>query len=313
MSQPAAAKGIWPDLSLLGVALIWGMNMPIMKYGITEVDPWLFNALRLTLSSIVLACCLAMEMRQRPGSLATLFRSSNRITNRKKWTIVGGFALFTGAFYQLAFLAGIDRTTAGNTAIIMSSLPMWTAFLAVGFLKERLTFLAWIGLTITFVGTLVVTFAERQVETSSEYLLGNLILLGAALAWAVGTVVSRPIMKYVTPIQLAFIALATTLPFHFLMVGDGFRDLSRFLEWRNLGSLIYSGAFSTGLAYAMWNYGVQKLGAAYSAVYQNLVPVVALIASWLLIAEIPSVAEIAGGAVIICGLLVVRKTRLEQP
>ena len=49
------ASTLWPDASLLGVALIWGVNIPIMKIGLEQVDVYVFNAIRLVISAIVLA------------------------------------------------------------------------------------------------------------------------------------------------------------------------------------------------------------------------------------------------------------------
>ncbi|MEC8494678.1 MAG: EamA family transporter, partial [Planctomycetota bacterium] len=54
MSQTEARQGRTAVLAPLAVALIWGINVPVMKAGLAELDPFLFNAARLTLSALSL-------------------------------------------------------------------------------------------------------------------------------------------------------------------------------------------------------------------------------------------------------------------
>jgi drug/metabolite transporter (DMT)-like permease len=226
---------------------------------------------------------------------------------------MAGFSILTGAIYQIAFAMGMARTTAGNTALIMSSIPMWTAIISVTFVRERLGRLAWVGLTVTFVGTAIVTLQKVGVTVTTGNVVGNFIVLFAALAWAVGSVISRPILRFVSPIKLAFLATLGTLPIHFLAARASLNPESiTAIEWSTWFCILYSGIFSTGLAYAMWNYGVQQLGASHAAVFQNLVPLVALACSWLVLGEVVTTVQAIGGMMIIIGLIVVRRNRQKK-
>ena len=296
----------WSDVNLFAVALIWGINMAVMKFAITEIDRFAFNAIRLALSAGVLGICVWLENRTSHRQV------SNPPSKRKYWMTVGMFALLSGAFYQVLFVVGMDQTTAGNTALIMSSMPMWTAVLSFVIFKERLKW-AWLGITITFLGTLVVTLQKSGFSLESEYLMGNLIILFSALAWALGSVVSRPILSYVSPIRLAFFATAGTLPLHILLpfLVDVKTEYDLF-ETKVVIAILYSGIFSTGFAYAMWNLGVKQLGASHAAVYQNLVPLVALIVSWWFLHESITSGQIVGGAMIIAGLFIARRLRPKR-
>ena len=64
----------------------------------------------------------------------------------------------------------------------------------------------------------------------------------------------------------------------------------------------YAGAFSIGVAYLIWYYGVRQLGNTRTAVFSNLVPVVALAAAWIHLGEVPHLSQVAGAAVIIGGV-----------
>lgn len=293
----------WADFNLLAVAVLWGINAPVMKFGVSQIDPFVFNAIRLTISAISLwLCVLVAEKRQ---SSPTEKQKPKHLL----WWIVG-FSFLSGAIYQITFLTGIFRTTAGNTALIMSSCPMWTAILAVLTTKDRLSRVAWVGLTMTLVGTVLVISQRGGFSAAGATFVGNMIVLAAALAWSIASVVSKPLLNHVSAIRLAFFSVTLTLPVHWLLaVPKLHEDFANAFEPWTFGSILFSGFFSTGVAYAMWNYGVQKVGAPHAAIYQNVIPLVALLGAWLMINEIPVALQLWGGVLIIAGLVVMRRSR----
>lgn len=286
------------------VAVIWGVNIAVMKLAIIEIDYYAFNAIRLSLSALTLAVCVWVENKTRstyPAESAPGFV--------RKWITIVAFGVLTGGVYQIVFVIGMSKTTASNTALIMSAMPMWTAVLSFLWLREKLG-RAWIGLMLAFVGTVIVTLAKGTIGLESENLTGNLLILIASLAWACAAVVSRPMMRFISPIRLAFYATIGTLPLHFMMpgaiAGIGTPSMG---DPKMIAIMLYSGIFSTGLAYAMWNYGVQQIGPSQASIYQNLVPLVALLAAWFFLSEQISVSQLIGGSLILFGLFVTRRLR----
>ena len=278
-------RSVWPDLSLLGVALIWGVNIPIMKIGLADVEPFAFNAVRLTLSAIVLAI-LAL-------------RESGPAT---KWP--SGLWM-----YQILFLLGVSRTATGNGSLIMATVPMWTALLARFLLGEKLNWLARIGLTTAFMGTLVVAL-EKGISSDRHLLIGNFFMLMAALAWAWGTVQSRKVLPYISPMRLSAISAVSMLPVQFACAATSLTSiLPRLSDFNVWGSIVYAGVLSTGLALPMWSYGVRHSGAAQAAVFQNLVPIVAIASAWLIQGDPVTSNQILGGVLILGGLVLVRRSR----
>ena len=311
----------WADSNLVAVAVIWGINMPIMKFALGRTDPYLFNAMRLTCSAIALGTCVTVLARLKSRKSRGDSSGSNKGRpekrpgySRSQWLNILWFSFLAGFLYQVCFLLGINATTAGNTAIIMSAVPVWTAILAFMWLRERLSSRGWAGLLIAFVGVLVVTFGKPTIVEGSaaavSSLKGNLIVSLGAFTWAFASVWSRPLMKSVAPLNLAFFSIVLTVPFHYLIAGSALSGLAACFQdpWL-IAAIVYSGTFSTGLAYAMWNYGIHQLGASHAAGFQNLVPLVALVASWALIGEVPFPLQLVGGCLIIAGLLNMRWNR----
>lgn len=290
------------DLILLATALMWGTNILVFKSAIGDFSPWVFNALRLVFATITLGILAAGE-----AWLAAPMQARERV----RWWRVTLFAFLSGIVYLVIFVKGIDLTTAGNTALILASMPMWTAILSFVFLRERLPRVTWLGLLVTFVGTVIVTTqGSGQVSLASRYFLGNVYMLLAAMAWSAGTVMSRPILQKITPLRLAFISALLTTPFHVWLASAEIPSaLPRVMEPAMLLAIIYSGVFSTGVAYVTWHVGVRAVGASHASVYQNVVTLVAVIGGWIVLKEQPLLAQVLGGILMIAGLLLMRRGR----
>ncbi len=134
------------DMSLLLVAIIWGVNIPVMKVALRKIDPYAFNAIRLIVSSVVLLYFARREFLRGIRPASTLSKRDICI-----------YAVTVSVAYQLLFLLAVSRATSADVALIMATVPMWTAIGARFFLKEILPLVAWAGLIIAFVGTMIVT------------------------------------------------------------------------------------------------------------------------------------------------------------
>lgn len=305
------------DLALLATACMWGINIPTVKFAIQGVDGLVFNALRMVFSALTLAFLAWIEWQLGRGDKegrAEADRSDSAdgkgFGERFPWWRIVSFSFLSGLTYPLLFMWGIERSTAANTALLMASMPMWTALMSRWFLHERLKRITWVGLFITLVGTLIVTSAKGQLDFSGTYLWGNFLVLGAAGTWASATVVSRPLMARISPLALAAVSAGVTVPIHLLIVsGEIMEMLPKFADGRMLACLVYSGVFSTGVAYATWNFGVHRLGGSHASVYQNVVTLVAVVVSWLVLRESPLVAQVLGGCLTVVGLIVMRRGR----
>ncbi len=291
-----------PDLALLSVAVIWGANIPIMKLALGEMQPLAFNAARLTVSALFLAAMVAWERRNASGAPTT--------ARPTRWGHVLAVGLLGSFFYQLVFIRGIDRTTAGNTALIISSSPIWTALIARMAGTERIALGAWAGLGVAFAGTVWVTVEGGAVDLGTERVGGNLLVLAAAVLWAASTVASKSLVGQMSPTRLAFLTTASMVPLHIAVATPELGPIMRLeispVTW---ACIAFSGMLSTGLAYALWNFGIQKVGPSHTAIYNNLVPVLALCNSVWILGETITAWQIIGGLLILGGLLIMRRAR----
>lgn len=291
------------DLLVLLVVLIWGINFPILKQALSAMHPFVLNVFRFIFSGIALAIMMAIRNKS-----IKIF--SWHDIKPIAWTLfsVGMLGYF---FYQVAFIMGIERTTSGNAALLMSSTPIWTAILGMILGFEKLGKWAWIGLSISLAGTfLIVLFGNAEIDFLGPFFLGNVIILMAAMMWGAYTSISRPITKKIEPLLLILAGLICAFPLNLLVAVPYFEQIDwslvTFSVW---AAIIYSGGLSTGIAVAIWVIVVQRVGATHTAVFGNLVPLVALIGGYLLLNETVSLPQIIGGSLIICGLVIMRKDR----
>ncbi|MBX3420981.1 MAG: DMT family transporter [Pirellulaceae bacterium] len=305
LARPSAHHDWVADGLLLFTALLWGINIVVFKAAITGTNAYVFNALRLLFAVSTLVVMAAIEWQLYPAI---------RVRMRTlPWLTIALYCLLNGVIYLLAYVQGISLTTAGNVALIFASLPMWTAGMSMLLFNERLPGIVWTGLLITAVGTgLIILNGAGQVSLSSQYLTGNLFVLIATLAWGSATILSRNLLRVLTPLQLAAFSSLATTPIHWCIAWQHLPDVLRTSHapgyW---AAMAYSGVFSTGIAYAAWNAGVRRAGASYASIYQNVVTLVAVLGGWWLLREQLLAVQIIGGVMTIAGLLLMRRARYQ--
>ncbi|MCA9107377.1 MAG: DMT family transporter [Planctomycetales bacterium] len=314
MSSKSSVRGL-ADASLLLTTVLWGLNIVVVKAAISQLDPLAFNAIRLVLSTFALGLLAALDRsRSTPSSTESKTDpTSTELPPRRTpfpTARVIVFTLFSGLIYPLLFIFGINQTPAGNAALLLATMPIWTAGLSFLILHERLPRLVWIGLSVSLVGTVVVIVSGGKVDLSASYWIGNLLMLGAAAAWASATVASGPLLQRIAPMRLAFLANLVTTPIHLLIAAPKIpAALAQLDQPAALLAVIYSGALSTGLAYGTWHYGVSKLGGSHASVYQNFVTLIAVLAAWLILNEQITSFQIVGGIGLFIGLYLMRRGR----
>jgi drug/metabolite transporter (DMT)-like permease len=277
--------------ALLFMVVIWAVNFSVTKVALEEVHPLAFNAVRFPMAAALLYIVLRS-------------RGAIPLPTRAEVPRVLALGLLGNLLYQMFFIFGLDRTTAGNASLLLASTPIITALLSASFGHERVRPRVWIGVVATFAGILLIVLGGRaHVTTGEATIVGDLIMFGASIAWAFYTVGSRPLVE-------RYGALPTTA--WTLWIGSaglmlaGVREVWR-TNWSGVSgltwaALVYAGVLSIGVAYIIWYYGVERLGNTRTSTYSNVVPVIAMLVAWLWLGEVPSGAQLIGTAVILGGV-----------
>ena len=289
-----------PEVGLLAVVLVWGVNFAIIKVPLEVAPPFTVNLLRFSVSLAVLGALHVRQCRKRGVGVAVTFRAG-------AWAVVG-LGLLGILFYQAGFILGIDRVSAGTGALVIASSPGWTALTAHVLRQERLLALGWVGIGVSLLGVGLVIAGNPGAAFEGDG-SGLALMLVAALAWGVYTALARPLLQRgATAIGLTFWGIVISAPG---LIALMLPELGG-VDWRAFGpaevaALVFSGGLSTGLAYAIWNESVLRAGASRTAAFSNLVPVVGVIAGVVLRGETVTTLQVLGGLLVVVGVIVVRR------
>jgi drug/metabolite transporter (DMT)-like permease len=289
------------DLMLLAMILIWGINFAVVKAALAEMTPLSFNSLRFLLSSAL--TLLALKLIERDVGFV-----------RGDWWRLLGLGLIGNTCYQLLFINGIDRTTAGNSALLLATTPIFVSLISAAFGVERVGKWAWVGVFFSFAGIFVVIVGSgKELSLARETIEGDMLTLIGALAWSLYTVLSKPMLSRYSALRLTALAMAAGTPFIVLFsIPQLLAQDWAAVSWRGWLGLFFSGSMAIALAYIIWNSGVSKVGGARTAVYSNLSPVIAAIFAWLTLGEAITAFMVLGAAMIFLGIYLTRKSGQRQ-
>jgi drug/metabolite transporter (DMT)-like permease len=281
------------DVLLFAMAVIWGVNFVVVKYATHIFNPVAFTGLRVgTAATFLVAFAYA-----RGG-----FTLSRHDVIRLLFLGVIGNGL-----YQLFFVHGVARTRAGNASLIVGAAPAFIALVARARGLERVKRMTLAGIALSVIGVSLVIVGSASPTNGETTLLGSVLVFLGVLCWTAYTIMLQPYTKRVDVVQLAAVT----------MVGGAVPLLIASMpalvatDWSSVGAggwlaLFYSSVISMGVAYFFWYRGLRVLGPTRTAVYSNLQPIVALVAAWAFLGEIPTIFQGVGAVTIIAGVFLTR-------
>jgi len=276
----------------------WGGTFVAGKWAVGEAPPFFVAFLRFAIASLVLWALVAWRRRG----------SDERFPlpeGGAQWA--GLFSLgLTGVFlYNFVFLTGLSWTSATNGSLIVAFNPLLTAVLSAWWLKERIRPVRTGGLLLALLGVgVVITRGSIIVIRSLSFNPGDLLMLGAPLAWALYTIAGKKVLRYFPPlVATAYASLIGTvllLPAA-AMEGSLLSGVHRLTVYGWI-SVLQLSLLGTVVGFVWWYEGVELLGASRAAVFVNLVPLFGVLLSALILSESLVVSQLAGGILVILGV-----------
>lgn len=291
-----------PNLPLLAVALLWGVNQTAIKLGLRELPPLTWSAVRFTLAALALFWLL----QHREGSFAVARRHWARL-------FVAGALSFGVA--TLLFTVGLRYTTATNSSLIVASSPVVTALIAWLVGAERFQPLKAAGVTLAFAGVAVLLLVNGAgFRLSTGTLPGDLVSLAGTVLIGGYAILILPLFAETSPLRvtawtfgLAALAMWAAVPFEFSRLS------LRTLTLITPATLLYSALLAGAWAQIAWNEAIHRTSPTQVVVYLYLPPLVSAAVSAAILGERPRLAQALGALVIFAGLyLAQRPARAER-
>ncbi|MDE1884802.1 MAG: EamA family transporter [Xanthomonadaceae bacterium] len=293
MSNASARRSALIALAIL--SLVWGFNWIVMKAVLVYVGPLTFSAMRYVFGTAVLFAVLAL-------------RGENLAPTPWRSTLLIGLAQTTAfqALVQFALTTG----GAGKTALLAYTMPFWVIPLAWLALGDRPSPRQWFYILVAAAGlVLVLEPWNARVGFASA-----MLALAGGAAWAVGTVVSKRLFL-AAPISPLCLTAWQMLYGTVFLVALAACLHERTTVWSPalIGALIYNGVLSSGLAWALWSFVVQRLPANVAGLASLVTPLLGVGFAWTILGERPDVSESIGIAVIGAALFGVLRPRAASP
>ena len=259
----------WTVLVLL--TLVWGVNWPIMKIGVTGFPPLTFRSICMWLGTPVLGLVLLAQ--------GVSFR-----IERQHWRELLTLATFNMFFWHGLIIVAVQSLSSGRAAILGYTMPMFSAVLGALVFGDRLAKRAWGGVAAASLG--VVLLLWHEISNLSGKPVGVLLALGAASTWALGTQLLRRTRMPVPTLTISFwMAAMTTVVMSILAVlleRDQWHAPSQ-LTW---GSIIFNALLVFGFAQAAWFYLARSLPPVASTLSVMLIPVLGVFSGAVLLGEV---------------------------
>ena len=270
----------------LGVVALWASAFPAIRVAAPDLGVIGLSFIRLAVAAVTLLV------------IATACRVRVPRARDLGWILACGFFGMTA--YQLLLNESELYVPAGTASIIVAAAPLVSVAVARILFNESITRLTMVGSAVALGGVAIVCLARAGMSLSAS--VG--IVIAAMVVQGIYHPLQRPLLATYNGLEVATYSMLAgtimTLPF----VPYGWSELvdSSTAGW--IGA-VYLGLLPSALGFVLWGYVTAHLPIAASTSLLYLVPPVAVLIAWLWLGEVPVAAELAGGLVVIAGVVII--------
>ncbi len=295
------------DLGLALVVIIWGISPSLFKVALEEIEPFAFTYLRFLLITIIALVVLWFHGRR--GGRAWRFERRDVLP-----LIVSGLSGY--GIYQVFYILGLDLTTVFGSALLMATVPLFSAIVLALFRTERVGLVQWLGVLLAFGGVTIFLLAatghtthgaaDRNL-TPQTIVLGDLLTLVAAVSFALYGITNKKLGQRFSQAELMcytlIVGTAALTPVGLPALLQQQWSQVSVRAWLVIG---YSIIFPIYVSYVIWNWAIVQRGVGYVTLYNYLVPILGGVGAFLLLGEGFSAGQLLGAGVVLAGLLLAR-------
>lgn len=279
----------------LSAASIWGGMYVVSKVVLEIIPPFSLVSLRLILGALTLGVVL-------------LLRGFPSLSRRQLLKVLGVGFVGYGISLSLQFL-GTKLSTAANGSLVTSATPAFVLIFASLLLKERITPLRLASLLLATLGVVAV-IDPRSAQLDPNLFLGNLLLIGAAITWALYSVLVRKTTQRMDILLFSLVAFLGGLP---VAMPAGAWELGTVgvgeISLGVVGGVLFLGVISTALAMVLWNTAFAFVDASLASLTFFAQPVVGTLLGWLFLGEQITPLFLLGGVLIGLGLVIASREK----
>lgn len=266
--------------------IFWSLAYALTKIALKHFSSFSLGFLRYAIASIAMIIIIIALKIKLP-----------KLKDLPLFILAGASGFF---MYMITFNKGAATVSSGTGSVIIATAPVITALLASLVFREKLKGFQWLGITIQFAGVIILTLLNNIFSLNS----GIVWLFGSALSLSIYNILQRKLTKTYSSMQSS----AFSILFGTLLLSIFSPTAIKEISTASIGQIIniaVLGIFTSAIAYLTWSIAFSKAENTSSVSnYMFLTPFVTSLFSFIIIREIPDIATIVGGAVILIGIYI---------
>ena len=307
MSAPndGAGQSDWVAFAqLAGGMALFGSATPVSKLVVEALPPLVGSALRVAIGGLVVL----------PFALGALGKL--KCLERRDWLLLGGIALFGMFGFSVLMLYGMRMVPGVVGSVVMSATPAITAVGAFLFMGDRLGWrkIAAVGLAVVGIAVMHLGGSSGDAGTSAgAMLLGSALVLGAVCCEVVYTLLGKVMTESLSPLMVTLLAAALSLPLFLVpaAVQLGEADFAG-MSWGDWAAVIWWGGGTMGLGSLLWYSGLSKVSGSTGAGFMGVMPVSALVLSYILLGEAFHWLHLVGFGAVFAGVILISQVHARE-
>ena len=212
---------------------------------------------------------------------------------------------------HLLILYGLQHIGAGAAGVIIGASPAITAFLSSLMLRDIPFRRVWVGCAVSFIGVALVSGGNATADGGTDPLLGGGLVVLALISWALYTIGSRWMMEGLSPLTVNWTTLSISIVFQVPLLWIDPQVLEAgvaSIPPSGWAALVYVIVFATALGQQAWLYGVSGIGPSRAGIFTNLIPVSALLLSFVILGESLDLIKVLGIGFVLGGVWLVNRS-----
>jgi drug/metabolite transporter (DMT)-like permease len=256
---------------LAAIALLWGINWPMMKMALREMGVWQFRTLCVSAGLLWMGSYIVWK--RLPHAIPAMHFS--RLFVCAMCNVLG---------WNILAAAGLSRLPSGRASLLAYSMPLWTVLLSRFLLKEKLPTSRWLAIGLGMSGIGLLLFDEIEVLKNAP--VGSLLMLSSGFVWAFGIILTKGFPREIPTQTLVF--------WQFLIGGVPIAVGALVLGgvwWPSGGGawlgLLFNLTVVFGFCHFAWNEIVRMLPASVTGITSLSVPVIGVTSGMMMLGETP--------------------------
>jgi drug/metabolite transporter (DMT)-like permease len=278
-------------IALILSMIFWSFSYVWVKIAYEVFQPLTTVTLRLLLSSALLFVVLHLMRKLQPVSRSDW-----------KWFLL--LAFFEPFMYFMGESFGLKEVSSTLGSVIISTIPLFTPLTAWFFYKEKLSWLNFVGIIISFAGVgCIVVEKDFSLSAPAHGIALMFFAVFSALGYAV---VLKRLSHHYNPFTIIawqnLIGIFMFLPFFFTFEWQQF--IATPVTLRAITAIVELTIFASSLAFILFTYGIRHIGITRANVFTNTIPIFTAIIAWWILDEPMKINTWMGIAIVIGGLFI---------